>query len=115
METNNTKPLKCISTSDKKAYVIPTNEWLKPVKPLITNSSDAHQVIARMVDKENILVRITTNSNGKLGIINKLLQTIPNFPLVYCTIICNESTDILDADYIIKFLFISFKLKFIKL
>lgn len=101
-ELTNSQPLKCLSNSNKKAYVIPTNDWLKPIKPLITNSSDAHQVIARMVDKKNILVRITTNSNKKLGIINKLLQSIPNFPLVYCTIICNESTDILDADYIIN-------------
>lgn len=99
---NKFKPLKCLSNSDKKAYVIPTNEWLKPVKPLITNSSDAQQILARMVDKEDVLVRVTSNSNNKLGIINKLLQTIPNFPQVYCTIICNESTDILDTDYIIN-------------
>lgn len=101
-ESNKSKPLKCLSNSDKKAYVIPTNKWLQPIKPLITNSSDAQQILARMVDKEDVLVRVTLNSNNKLGIINKLLQSIPNFPLVYCTIICNESTDILDADYIIN-------------
>ena len=102
MENNNTKSLKCLSNSDKKALVIPTNEWLQPVKLLITNSSNAQQVLARMINKENILVRVTLNSNNKLGIINKLLQKISNFPLVYCTIICNESSDIIDANYTIN-------------
>ncbi len=101
-ESNKSKPLKCLSNSDKKAYVIPTNKWLQPIKPLITNSSDAQQILARMVDKEDVLVRVTSNSNGKLKIINKQLQSISNFPLVYCTIECNESTDILDTDYIIN-------------
>lgn len=102
METNNDKPLKCLSNSDTKALVIPTNEWLQPVKVLITNSSNAQQFLARMINKENILVRVTLNSNNKLGIINKLLQKIHNFPLVYCTIICNESSDIIDPNYTIN-------------
>jgi hypothetical protein len=90
--------LKCLKDSKTNAYIIPTHEWLQPIKPLITESSDAQQIIAKMLDKEEILVRLTNNYNNKLGFINKKLQ---NFPLVYCTIICNESSDLLNVDYII--------------
>lgn len=94
--------LKCLKNSETNAYIIPTNKWLQPLKQLITNSSDATNIISRMVDKEKILVRLTNNKNNKLGLINKKLSKLPGFPLVYCTIICQESSDIIDADYIIN-------------
>ncbi len=97
-----TLELKCLKNSDTKAYIIPTDEWLQPIKPLITNSSNAHNIISRMVDKEKILVRLTNNNNKRLPLINKKLSKLPNFPLVYCTIICKESVDIIDANYIIN-------------
>lgn len=94
--------LKCLKNSDTKAYIIPTNEWLQPIKPLLTQSSDAHNIIAKMLNKENILVRLTNNNNKRLPLINKKLSKLPNFPLIYCTIICKESSDIIDANYIIN-------------
>lgn len=94
--------IKCLKNSDNKAYIIPTNEWLKPIKPLITESSDAQLILAEMLNKEKILIRITNNNNKRLSIINEKLSNLPNFPLIYCTIICKESLDILDANYIIN-------------
>ena len=98
MDTNT---LKCLKNTDTHAYVIPTDKWLTPIKPLISSSSNAQKIIARMLQKEKILVRVTNNNNKRLSIINKNLSGLPNFPIVYCTIICQESSDILDVDYMI--------------
>ena len=62
--------LKCLKNSETNAYIIPTNKWLQPIKPLITNSSDATNIISRMVDKEKILVRLTNNKNNKQSLFN---------------------------------------------
>ena len=97
-----TKELKCISNKQNKAYVIPTNDWLKPIEPIITDSVEATMILAKLIDKEKVLVRITNNSSNKLKIISSNLSEIPNFPYVYCVITCNENIDILDANYIIN-------------
>lgn len=94
--------IKCLSNKDNKAYVIPTNKWLKPIKPLFNISSDADIILAKLVDKEEVLVRITKNSNNKLEIINNNLSKLDNFPFVYCIIRCTESFDILDNNYLIN-------------
>lgn len=96
-----TTELKCLKNSETKAYIIPTDKWLKPIKPLISNSSDAQHIISKLLDKENILVRLTNNNNKRLPLINEKLSKLPNFPLVYCTIICKEPFDLIDSDYII--------------
>lgn len=80
--------LNCLKNSENKAYIIPTDKWLKPLYPLISNSSDAQKIISKMMDKENILVRLTNNKNKRLPIINEKLSKISNIPLIYCTIIC---------------------------
>lgn len=53
--------IKCLSNKKNKAYVIPTNEWLKPIKPLIIESSDAEIMLAKLVDKEEVLVHFIKN------------------------------------------------------
>ena len=94
--------IKCLSNKSNKAYVIPTNKWLKPLKPLFNISSDADIVLAKLVDKEEVLVRITKNSNNKLEIINNNLSKLDNFPFVYCIIKCTDNIDILDNNYLIN-------------
>jgi len=94
--------IKCISNKINKAYVVPTNEWLKPLKPLFLDSSDADIMLAKLVDKEEVLVRITKNNNNKLQIINNNLSKLDNFPFVYCIIKCNENIDILDNSYLLN-------------
>ncbi len=94
--------IKCLSNKSNKAYVIPTNKWLKPLKPIFFESSDADIVLAKLVDKEEVLVRITKNSNNKLEIINNNLSKLDNFPFVYCIIRCTENFDILDNNYLIN-------------
>jgi hypothetical protein len=91
--------LKCLTDKKNKAYIVPTNEWLKPIEPLITELSDANIILARLIDMEKVLVRLTNNSSNKLKIISSNLSTIPNFPSIYCVIICNEKSEILDAMY----------------
>ena len=94
--------LKCLKNSDTKAYIIPTSEWLQPVEPLITDSLNAETIISKLLDKEEILVRLTANNNKRLPLINSKLSKLHGFPLTYCTIICTESTDLIDANYIIN-------------
>ena len=62
--------LKCLKNSDTKAYIIPTNEWLQPIESLITGSSNAKIISAKLLDKEKILVRLTANNNKRLPLIN---------------------------------------------
>ena len=94
--------LKCLKNSKTKAYVIPTKSWLQPIASLITNSSNASTIISKLLDKEEILVRLTSNNNMKLPLINSKLSKLPGFPFTYCTIICHESSGLIDADYIIN-------------
>jgi hypothetical protein len=82
--------------SKTKAYIIPTKS------PLITNSSNASTIISKLLDKEEILVRLTSNNNMKLPLINSKLSKLPGFPFTYCTIICHESSGLIDADFIIN-------------
>jgi len=94
--------IKCLSNKKNKAYVIPTNEWLKPIKPLIIESSDAEIILAKLVDKEDVLVRITKNNNNKLEIINKNLSKLENFPFIYCIIKCTDNIDIIDNKFLLN-------------
>jgi hypothetical protein len=94
--------IKCLSNKNNKAYVVPTNKWLKPLKPLFFESSDADIMLAKLVDKEEVLVRITKNNNNKLEIINNNLSKLENFPFIYCIIKCNENIDILDNKFLLN-------------
>ena len=86
------KELKCLKNSDTKAYIIPTTEWLQPVEPLITSSSHAKTIIAKLLNKEKILVRLSKLNNSHLPLINSKLSKSPGFPQPYCTIICTEAS-----------------------
>jgi hypothetical protein len=94
--------IKCLSNKNNKAYVVPTNKWLKPLKPLFFESSDADIMLAKLIDKEEVLVRITKNNNNKLEIINNNLSKLENFPFIYCIIKCNENIDILDNKFLLN-------------
>jgi len=96
------KELKCLKNSDTKAYIIPTAEWLQPIEPLITNGTNAKVIISKLLNKEKILVRLTSNNNKRLPLINSKLSKLPGFPLTYCTIICTESSDLVNAQYTIN-------------
>jgi hypothetical protein len=52
--------IKCLKDSETKKYIIPTNDWLIPLKPLITSISTKGKImLAKMIDKEKVIVKLT--------------------------------------------------------
>jgi hypothetical protein len=51
-----------INESKTKEYLIPTNEWLKPIKPLITNDYNTKSLImlSNLVNQGKVIVKVTT-------------------------------------------------------
>ena len=65
--------IKCLKNSTTKKYIVPTNEWLVPLEPLITSiSTKGKLILANMITKEKVVVKITQN-------INKLLKNKDRF------------------------------------
>lgn len=74
--------IKTISNKSKdKKYIIPTNEWLKPLKPLKNDDINSRSLImlSKLVDKEKVVVKITKNIDyKKINIINNYIKHNPN-------------------------------------
>jgi hypothetical protein len=66
--------IKTISNKSKdKKYIIPTNEWLKPLKPLDSEDINSRSLImlSKLVDKEKVVVKLTKNiDHNKINTIN---------------------------------------------
>ena len=91
----------CLKNSEKK-YIIPTDKWLKPIEPLITSiSTRGKLILANMVKKEKVVVKITKNSNlAKIKNLNYAVRRLPNFPKVYCVFECKENESNFDTNYL---------------
>lgn len=85
-----------------KKYIIPTNEWLEPLEPLITTLlTEDKLILAQMVQKQKVVVKITKSLDIKrIKNINYLLRRLPNFPKVYCVFECVEDESNFDSNYL---------------
>ena len=87
--------IKTISNKSKdKKYIIPTNEWLKPLKPLKNDDINSRSLImlSKLVDKEKVVVKITKNIDyKKINIINNYIKHNPNMLHTFGTLKCSEA------------------------
>lgn len=89
-------------TIKNKKYGIPTKDWLVPISKLMSDdmASQGMILMARLIDKEKVIVKISNEHMNKLYVINSVLQDIPNFNTSYCVLLCNEKSEILDSKYL---------------
>jgi hypothetical protein len=94
--------IKCLKNSETKKYIVPTNEWLKPLKPMITSISTKGKIIlAKLVDKEKVVVKLTKNvDTRRIRNISRLLNGSTNFPKIYCVFECREDETNFDTNYL---------------
>jgi serine/threonine protein kinase len=94
--------IKCLKDSETKKYIIPTNDWLKPLKPLITSISTKGKImLAKMIDKEKVIVKLTKNIDiRRIKNISYLVKYFSNFPKIYCIFQCREDETNFDTDYL---------------
>lgn len=91
-----------INTEKDKKYIIPTNDWLIPIKPLITNDINTRSLImlSKLVDKGEVVVKITKNSNfEQIKLINNLVKNNPNMLHTFGTLQCDENEINYDTSY----------------
>jgi hypothetical protein len=96
--------IKTISNKSKdKKYIIPTNEWLKPLKPL--NSEDINSrsliMLSKLVDKEKVVVKLTKNiDHNKINTINNYIKHNLNMLHTFGTFQCSASEINLESENI---------------
>jgi serine/threonine protein kinase len=94
--------IKCLKDSETKKYIIPTNEWLKPLEPLVTGiSTKGKMMLAKMVNKQKVVVKLTKNVDiKKIKNISGLVNKFYNFPKIYCVFQCAEDETNFDTNYL---------------
>ena len=90
----------CPQDSNKQ-YIIPTKKWLKPLEPLITDdiNTEGLIMIAKFIDKEEVIVKITKEKRDDIIEINKVIKDLPNFIETYCSFSCLENFNSLSNEY----------------
>lgn len=85
--------IKCPIDPQKKYHVIPTNNWLIPVKKYEVEDSneDGLLMISKLYYEDKIIVKITQNIDIKVITFNNLLKNEQNFVYTYCSLICEEN------------------------
>ena len=91
---------KCLTDNNKK-YIIPTQKWLQSIEKLITPDSNTAGLvmIADLIDKEKVIVKITKNKNKKILILSMKLNPIYNFVHTYSSFICTEDYNKIKNEY----------------
>lgn len=84
--------LKCPYDGNTKNYIIPTGKWLKAIETLSTDdiNTSGTVIISELLEKEKVLVKITTDKKNKLKEVNSKIKGLPNFVYTYCVIFCND-------------------------
>lgn len=85
-----------------KQYIIPTIEWLKPNEELITEdiSTEGFLIIADLIKKEKVIVKITKGYNKKVKYFNNLFKNEKyNLIKTYCNFYCHENDKTLTSKY----------------
>ena len=91
----------CIIDEKTKYYLIPTKKWLKPIEPLIIDDSNTAGLlmIGKMIEKEKVIVKITSGNNKRIKIIGMKLNKIYNFAKTYCSFSCLENYSKITNEY----------------
>ena len=89
--------IKCPYDSTQKSYIIPTGSWLKAIEKLShTNISTNRQVIiSKLLEKSDVLVKLTPGKSAKLRDINSKIKGLPNMVYTHCVIFCNDYLPVL--------------------
>ena len=80
-----------------KKYVIPTNGWLEPIKPLLDKNNISLNtkgllILSNMIDNGEVVVKVSKNIDyNKVKNINKLVKNLPNMMHTFLTFKCFES------------------------
>lgn len=84
--------LKCPYDDNAKDYVIPTKSWLRAIEQLNPNdiSAKGQIITAELINKEKVLVKVTSGKSAKLRNINGKIKQLPNLVFTYCVIFCND-------------------------
>jgi hypothetical protein len=69
---------KCIIDETTKYYLIPSKKWLKPIEALLTDDSNTAGLlmIAKLVEKEKVIVKVTKGNNKKIQILSMKLKSL---------------------------------------
>jgi hypothetical protein len=89
-------------TDAKKQYIVPTINWLEPIKELITNDigTEGLLIISKLIKKEKVIVKITFGYNKKIKVFNNLLKNEKhNLIKTYCVFTCYENEKTLSNKY----------------
>ena len=97
---------KCLKDSQTKKYIVPTKEWLKPLKELITNdiTSKGLIMLSKYHNSHDVVVKITKLNRQitqleKIKFATKKLSVLPNFVVTLCSFNCMESIINIDTKY----------------
>ena len=97
---------KCLKDSQTKKYIVPTKEWLKPLKELITNdiTSKGLIMLSKYHNDHDVVVKITKLNKQKIQLekikfATKKLSILPNFVVTLCSFNCMESMINMDTKY----------------
>ena len=85
--------IKCPYDDTIKNYIIPTKSWLKALNKLDTFqdvSINKKIILSQMIEKENVIVKVTNGKNPKLRDINMMIKGLPNMVYTFCVIFCND-------------------------
>jgi len=85
--------LKCPYDDTIKNYIIPTKSWLEALNQLDTMqeiSMNKKIILGRMIEKENVIVKVTNGKNKNLRDINMMIKGLPNMVYAYCVVFCND-------------------------
>lgn len=85
--------IKCPYDDTIKNYIIPTKSWLKALNQLDTFqdvSINKKIILSQMIEKENVIVKVTNGKNPKLREINMMIKGLPNMVYTFCVIFCND-------------------------
>lgn len=92
--------LQCPNEKNRKEYILPTKSWLVPIKELI--NSDPKTVgrifISELIERQQIIVKITFGRNNKLVEINESIKNMPNFVYTYCVFMCYDDLLLVDKN-----------------
>lgn len=91
-----------INKEKQKEYIIPTNEWLNPIKELYTQDINTRSLLmlSKMADRGEVVVKISKNSFfKKIKLINNLVKFYPNMLHTFVTLEYDDAEINYDTKY----------------
>lgn len=84
--------LQCPNDKNRKEFILPTKSWLIPIQELINSDpkTSGKLYISELIERQQIIVKITFGRNHKLVEINESVKNMPNFVQTYCVLMCYD-------------------------